>query len=214
VPHFIALSASSPYVQGGDTGFDSARLNSVFAFPLAGRAPFCLTWDDFGNYFDKMTSTGVVKSMKDFYWDIRPKPEFGTIELRVCDTPLTVEKAAALACYLQCICRYLREQRPFEPSEDDYLVYTFNRFQACRFGLDGEIVDPQTKERRRLRDDILHTLSCVDEHARDLQALDASLLIRETLFDGNDARWLRDQRKGGKPLAAVVEAAAQRWRGG
>ena len=214
VPHFIALSASSPYVQGGDTGFDSARLNSVFAFPLAGRAPFCLTWDDFGKYFDKMTSTGVVKSMKDFYWDIRPKPEFGTIELRVCDTPLTVEKAAALACYLQCICRYLREQRPFEPSEDDYLVYTFNRFQACRFGLDGEIVDPQTKERRRLRDDILHTLSCVDEHAHDLQAVDASLLIRETLFDGNDARWLRDQRIGGKPLAAVVEAAAQRWRGG
>jgi gamma-glutamyl:cysteine ligase YbdK (ATP-grasp superfamily) len=47
-----------------------------------------------------MTRTGVVKSMKDFYWDIRPKPEFGTIEVRVCDTPLTVEKAAALACYL------------------------------------------------------------------------------------------------------------------
>ena len=96
-----------------------------------------------------MTSTGVVQSMKDFYWDIRPKPEFGTIELRVCDTPLTVEKAAALACYLQCLCRYLREERPFEPAEDDYLVYTFNRFQACRFGLDGEIVDPKTKQRQQ-----------------------------------------------------------------
>jgi glutamate---cysteine ligase / carboxylate-amine ligase len=213
VPHFIALSASSPYVQGVDTGFDSARLNSVFAFPLSGRAPFCLTWDEFGKYFDKMTSTGVVQSMKDFYWDIRPKPEFGTIELRVCDTPLTVDKAAALACYLQCICRYLREQRPFEPSEDDYLVYTFNRFQACRFGLDGEIVDPQTKQRRRLRDDILDTLSRVDEHARDLQASDASLLIRESLFGGNDARWLRDQRKAHQPLAAAVEAAARRWAG-
>jgi glutamate---cysteine ligase / carboxylate-amine ligase len=214
VPHFIALSASSPYVQGIDTGFDSARLNSVFAFPLSGRAPFCLTWDDFGKYFDKMMSTGVVKSMKDFYWDIRPKPEFGTIELRVCDTPLTVEKAAALACYLQCICRYLREERPFEPNEDDYLVYTFNRFQACRFGLDGEIVDPQTKQRRRLRDDILHTLTSVDEHARDLQAVDATLLIRESMFDGNDARWLRSQRRARVPLAAVVEAAARRWSGG
>ena len=88
VPHFIALSASSPFVQGVDTGFHSARLNSVFAFPLSGRAPFVLTWDEFGEYFEKMTSTGVVQSMKDFYWDIRPKPEFGTIELRVCDTPL------------------------------------------------------------------------------------------------------------------------------
>jgi hypothetical protein len=88
IPHFIALSASSPYVQGQDTAFDSARLNSVFAFPLSGRAPMALTWDDFTTYFNKMTRTGVVKSMKDFYWDIRPKPEFGTIEIRVFDTPL------------------------------------------------------------------------------------------------------------------------------
>ena len=98
VPHFIALSASSPFVQGRDTQFDSARLNSVFAFPMSGRAPFTLSWDEFANvYFAKMEKTSIVKSMKDFYWDIRPKPEFGTIELRVCDTPLTVERAAALA---------------------------------------------------------------------------------------------------------------------
>jgi glutamate---cysteine ligase / carboxylate-amine ligase len=211
VPHFIALSASSPFVQGVDTGFDSARLNSVFAFPLSGRAPFCLTWQDFGKYFDKMTSTGVVQSMKDFYWDIRPKPEFGTIELRVCDTPLTVQRAAALACYLQSICRHLREERPFEPTEDDYLVYTFNRFQACRFGLDGEIVDPQTKQRRRLRDDIADTLQRVGAHAQDLGAQDALALLRESLIGGNDATWLRAQRRNGVPLAAVVEAAAARW---
>ena len=213
VPHFIALSASSPFVQGVDTGFDSARLNSVFAFPLSGRAPFVRSWDEFGHYFDKMTSTGVVKSMKDFYWDIRPKPEFGTIELRVCDTPLTVDKAAALACYLQCICRHLREERPFEPTEDDYLVYTFNRFQACRFGLDGEIVDPKTKQRTRLRDDILRTLVRLDEHALDLEALEATQLLRDSLFDGNDARWLRRQRAEGVVLSAVSEQAALRWRG-
>jgi len=213
VPHFIALSASSPFVQGVDTGFDSARLNSVFAFPLSGRAPFALGWDEFGAYFDKMTSTGVVQSMKDFYWDIRPKPEFGTIELRVCDTPLSVDKAAALACYLQCLCRYLREDRPFEPTEDDYLVYTFNRFQACRFGLDGEIVDPKTKQRHKLRDDILRTLARIDEHALDLRALDASNLLRDSLFDGNDARGLRKQRVAGLPLPAVVEWSTQRWMG-
>ncbi|MFN7095022.1 MAG: YbdK family carboxylate-amine ligase, partial [Burkholderiales bacterium] len=108
VPHFIALSASSPYVQGVDTLFNSARLNSVFAFPLSGHAPFLLHWHEFEeHYFAKMQHTGIVKSMKDFYWDIRPKPEFGTIELRVCDTPLTVERAAALAAYLQALCSYL-----------------------------------------------------------------------------------------------------------
>jgi carboxylate-amine ligase len=211
VPHFIALSAASPFVQGHDTGFDSARLNSVFAFPLSGRAPFVRDWDEFGAYFDKMMSTGVVQSMKDFYWDNRPKPEYGTIELRVCDTPLQVDKAAALACYLQAICRYLREERPFEPTEDDYLVYTFNRFQACRFGLDGDLVDPKTKQRQKIRDDIIRTLARIDAHALDLRALDATNLIRDSLFGGNDAAWLREQAASGLALSAVGEQAVQRW---
>ena len=211
IPHFIALSASSPFVQGIDTGFHSARLNSVFAFPLSGRAPFVQTWPEFGVFFDKMTRTGVVSGMKDFYWDIRPKPEFGTIELRVCDTPLNVDKAAALACYLQSLCRYLREERPFEPSEDDYLVYTYNRFQACRFGLDGEIVDPKTHTRQKIRDDIIRTLARVAEHALDLRSLDANNQIRDSLFEGNDASWLRALQLGGAPLPAVVEAASARW---
>jgi len=129
VPHFIALSASSPFFQGVDTRFDSARLNSVFAFPLSGRAPFVLDWQAFcDGYFASMEATGVVKSMKDFYWDIRPKPEYGTIELRVCDTPLTVDRAASLACYLQALCRYLLKGHEPGPTEDDYLVYTYNRF--------------------------------------------------------------------------------------
>ena len=103
-----------------------------------------LSWDEFErDYFAKMEHTGIVKSMKDFYWDLRPKPEYGTIELRVCDTPLTVERAAALACYLQALCRHLLERGEPPPAEDDYLVYNYNRFQACRFGLDGTIVHPQ-----------------------------------------------------------------------
>ncbi|HEY0821532.1 MAG TPA: glutamate--cysteine ligase, partial [Rhizobacter sp.] len=85
------------------------------------------------------------------------------------------------------------------------------RFQACRFGLDGEIVDPKTKTRQKLRDDILRTLARIDEHALDLQALAASNLIRETLFEGNDAQWLRARRKDGLPLSAVVEDATKRW---
>ena len=95
VPHFIALAASSPFVQRGDTLFQSSRLNSVFAFPLSGRAPFTLAWREFENdYFARMEHTGIVKGMKDFYWDIRPKPEFGTIEVRVLDTPLSNSPAS------------------------------------------------------------------------------------------------------------------------
>ncbi|HSM22951.1 MAG TPA: YbdK family carboxylate-amine ligase [Rubrivivax sp.] len=214
IPHLIALSASSPFVQGTDTRFHSARLNSVFAFPLSGRAPFVLTWDDFGVFFDKMTRTGVVKSMKDFYWDIRPKPEFGTIELRVLDTPLTIENAAALAGIAQCLARWLTLDQPYQPEEDDYLPYTFNRFQACRFGLDGTFVDPKTGEHRLLRDDIQRTFALLEPHAAALHAEGALALLRAELAgDGNDAGWIRRVYEEERLLPEVVRQQTLRWAG-
>ncbi len=112
-----------------------------------------------------MTRTGVVRSMKDFYWDIRPKPEFGTIEIRVFDTPLTIERAAALAGYVQSLGAWFLAERPFMPAEDDYLVYTYNRFQACRFGLDAVYVDPARGDHMPLREHILMTMDKIAGHA-------------------------------------------------
>jgi glutamate---cysteine ligase / carboxylate-amine ligase len=213
LPHFIALSASSPYSQGVDTLFDSARLNSVFAFPLSGRAPFILDWEQFQTeYFAKMEKTGVVASMKDFYWDIRPKPEFGTIELRVCDTPLTVDRAAALACYLQALCRMLLARREPLPVEDDYLVYNYNRFQACRFGLDGTIIHPRTAETMSLREDILSTLRRVELDSEVLRSRAALDEIRVIVAEGNDAAFLRDSYQNVGSVQGAVEAAVRRFR--
>jgi len=215
VPHFIALSASSPYFQGIDTSFNSARLNSVFAFPLSGRAPFLLRWDDFEHtYFAKMEDTGIVKSMKDFYWDIRPKPEYGTIELRVCDTPLTVEKAAALSAYLQALCRYLLDRTEPAPAEDDYLVYSYNRFQACRFGLDGSIVHPKTHEVFSLREDILATLRKLEPHAVMLDSSSGLDSLYTTVREGSDANYLRQQQSERGSTESMVDAAIQRFRNG
>lgn len=214
IPHFIALSASSPFVQGRDTLFNSARLNSVFAFPLSGRAPFTLSWDDFvESYFTKMEHTGIVKSMKDFYWDIRPKPEYGTIELRVCDTPLSVEKAAALACYLQVLCKYLLESREHPPVEDDYLVYNYNRFQACRFGLEGSIVHPKTYETLSLREDILTTLRKVEPYAEKLASLPALEYLTRVAHEGSDAHYLRNQYDERGSVEGMVVAALAEFRG-
>lgn len=213
IPHFIALSASSPFVQGHDTGFDSARLNSVFAFPLSGRAPFVNTWPEFETFFGKMARTGVVSSMKDFYWDIRPKPEFGTIEVRVMDTPLSIGKAAAIAGYIQALARWLLEERPFDAAEDDYLVYNFNRFQACRFGFDGDYVDPQTSEHRSLREDILATLARIEPHAIALRADEACReLARDVRETGNDATWIRTTHAAEKQLPEVVRQQCLRWK--
>ena len=215
IPHFIALSASSPYVQGQDTAFDSARLNSVFAFPLSGRAPFALTWDEFTVYFNKMAHTGVVKSMKDFYWDIRPKPEFGTIEIRVFDTPLTIERATALSGYVQSLGCWFMNDQPFMPTEDDYLVYTYNRFQACRFGLDAVYVDPSTGGHMPLREHILMTMAQIERHAHSVGASASIQLLRNSVErNDNDARWLRERQGEERLLAEVIRQAAERFRGG
>ncbi len=214
IPHFIALSASSPYVQGQDTQFDSARLNSVFAFPMSGRAPFTLSWDGFNAFFTKTTRTGVVKSMKDFYWDIRPKPEYGTIEIRVFDTPLTIERAAALAGLVQSLASWFMHEQPFMPAEDDYMVYTYNRFQACRFGLEAVYVDPVSGRHMPLREHIQLTLQQIAPHAQRLGAWPAIEQIVQDAGKGvNDARWLRQQQVRERLLAEVVRQAGERFKG-
>jgi carboxylate-amine ligase len=214
IPHFIALSASSPFVQGQDTRFDSARLNSVFAFPMSGRAPFTLAWDEFAHFFAKTTRTGVVKSMKDFYWDIRPKPEYGTIEIRVFDTPLTIARAVALAGFVQCLASWFLHEQPFLPEEDDYMVYTYNRFQACRFGLDAVYVEPSTGEHLPLREHIVQTLRCLAGHGQRLGAEAGLRLLEDSAAaDRNDARWLREKHARERLLAEVVRQGAARFRG-
>lgn len=212
IPHFIALSASSPFVQGVNTGYDSARLNSVFAFPLSGRAPLLMTWAEFDVYFAKMSRTGVVNSMKDFYWDIRPKPEFGTIEVRVMDTPLTLYKASALAAYIQTLARWLLVEKPVRPEEEDYLVYNFNRFQACRFGFDGVMVDARTGARKSIREDILETIEAIESHAMELNTEKECLSLREdAMKNGNDASWIRGIFSQEHSLVAVMKHQCERW---
>jgi carboxylate-amine ligase len=215
IPHLIALSASSPFFQGVDTAFDSARLNSVNAFPLSGHMPPVRGWTEFETYFDSMRELQVVASMKDFYWDIRPKPEYGTIEIRVCDTPLTVEKAAALAAFAQALARALVEQGPPPPEPDLYRAYGYNRFLACRFGLDAELVDVRSRGRIALKSDLLETLQGVRAYASDASAAEALDVLRaETQRGANDSAWLREEYRRTESLRDVVSSQCEAWSAG
>ena len=215
IPHFIALSASSPFLQGVDTAFESARLNSVNAFPLSGHLPPVRTWAEFEAYFDSMRELSVVSSMKDFYWDIRPKPEYGTVEVRVCDTPLTVERAAALAVFGQALARSLVESGTPRTDPQAYRVYGYNRFLACRFGLEAELVDVERRAKLTLRDDLLETLQLVRRFATDTsgaQALDQ--LAEDVRQGGSDSAWLRDAHRRTGSLSDVVRGQCEVWQSG
>jgi carboxylate-amine ligase len=214
IPHFIALSASSPFQQGADTDFQSSRLNTVSAFPLAGTLPFVLTWDDFVAYFEKMQRFGIAGSMKDFYWDIRPKPEYGTVEIRVFDTPLTVEHAAQLAAYTQTLGQYLLTCRPFAPTEDVYLVYKYNRFQACRYGLEGTYIDATAGGRRSIQRDVLDTLDLLQPHARTLGTQGMLATLRDDVaMSRSAAAWLRETYRMLGSLNDVARRQSEQWMG-
>ena len=213
IPHFIAMSASSPFSQGQDSSFETSRLHAVAAFPLSGQMPPVETWEHFNSYFDEMQGHGIVASMKDFYWDIRPKPEYGTVEIRICDTPLTVETAAQVAAYAQTLAADLLRNRQVGAIERANRVYSYNRFQACRFGYEGVIVDAERNRHVRIRDDVLETLERLAPSATELGTTVPLLsLAGSAAREANDARWLRERFLETKSFTDVVRLQAERWR--
>jgi glutamate---cysteine ligase / carboxylate-amine ligase len=197
IPYFVALSAASPYAQNEDTLFETSRLHAVAMFPLSGHMPRLTDWQAFNTYFEEMHSLGIVGSIKDFYWDIRPKPEFGTVEVRIFDTPLTLEMAAALAAFVQTLSKRLLKR--FEeqgvqtvPSMAAYRVYGYNRFQACRFGYEAMIVDPVTRGSFQLAASLEALLESLMVEAAELGNTRPLLFLQELVAARqNGASWMR-----------------------
>lgn len=211
IPHFIALSAASPFNQGVDTLFDCSRLTVVSAFPLSGTPPWLLCWEQFEEYYEKLFNLGVIKSMKDFYWDIRPKPEYGTVELRICDTPLIVEKAAELAAFTQLLVYWLLETRP-RLSNEIYLTYLMNRFRASRYGFDAIIVDPIQNENFLLADDIIKICQELEAYAIRFNSEEAIEKIRNAASKRqNGARWIKANYAKLQSLNDTVKNQTELW---
>lgn len=212
VPQFVVISASSPFYQGVDTGYQSSRSNVFSAFPLSGVMPYLTSWQEFSDYFYKMRFLKIIKTMKDFYWDIRPKPEFGTVEIRVFDTPLTIKKAVLIIAYIQAISHYLLTQKPFMPAHDLYYLYGYNRFQACRHGFDGIFVHPYTFQRISIYEDILETINLIEKHTDYFDSIDFILQLKNNVIEKhNDTTFLRKIFHETNSLPAVVREQCRLW---
>lgn len=212
VPQFVAMMASSPFYQGVDTNFCSSRSTVFSAFPLSGVIPYLINWNEFSEYFYKMRQLGIIMTMKDFYWDIRPKPEFGTVEVRVCDTPLTIRKAVLIAAYLQSLSLYLLEERPSQVGHDLYYLYGQNRFEASRYGYEGNFINPYTLKQGSILDDLRDTVKKIEPYATNLNN---SSYIAELLADAeqgvNDALLIKQWFKQGQSLPKVVAEICKSW---
>ncbi len=214
VPHFIALAASSPYIQGSDTAWATSRLNIFSAFPDNGHAPFVSNWQEFTWMYQRLETSGIIQSVKDLHWDIRPSPKFGTVEVRVMDTPLTISRAINIAGFIQALSHWLLSERPFVPRSEDYLLYRFNRFQACRYGLEGTLTDVRNGEQRTIAEDLLPLLDTLAPYAAELRAESALEAIHDSVRNNaSDTAQIRDFMAGGGLLTELVRENCEIWAG-
>ena len=142
VPHLLALSASSPYWIGNDTGLASARSKVFEQLPTAG-LPYQLSgWAEFESYMDTLISTGTIASIKEVWWDVRPHPTYGTVELRVCDGLPTLSEVGMVAAVSQCLVDTLDREldRGYTLPVPKGWVVRENKWRAARHGLDAEII--------------------------------------------------------------------------
>jgi carboxylate-amine ligase len=142
IPHFLALSASSPYWQGEDTGLASSRSKVFEGLPTAG-LPYQLSgWDQFEQFMGTLISAKTIHTIREVWWDIRPHPGFGTIELRICDGLPTLAEIATVAAMSQCLVERLNTliDRGYTLPVPRSWIIRENKWRAARYGLDAEII--------------------------------------------------------------------------
>ncbi|WP_181273163.1 glutamate--cysteine ligase [Brevibacterium oceani] len=150
VPHLQALSASSPFWGGTDTGYASNRAMMFQQLPTAG-LPFQFEqWSDYEKYVDDMLTTGIIDHINEIRWDIRPAPHWGTVEVRVCDGLPTLEEILAITAFIQCLVDDMSERLDNGetlPTMPDWF-HNENKWRASRYGMDAIIIENAAADER------------------------------------------------------------------
>ncbi|MBK7050128.1 MAG: YbdK family carboxylate-amine ligase [Rhodoferax sp.] len=192
-PLFIAMSAASPFLQMADTGFCASRPLEPLIYPHGGPMPELENWHAFEQLAKELFSTRLATSLKDIYWDVRPKPEFGTIEVRVFDTPLSLHKAVGLAAFTRaCAALALGGVLVLPASAASATAQRVSRFLACRDGLDADLFDPFARKwlpARQWLQVLVDTIIQAPVCAADLRHI---LALQQLCLKEQDATVMRD----------------------
>jgi len=150
MPILLALTCSSPYYEGIDTGLHSYRAKLFEALPLAGMPDQLESWEDYLEMVKLLTNTGIITSVRDLWWDVRPHPDFGTIEIRICDLPSRFSEILAIVALIQALVVELTESdKHLNPNMQ---VLKSNKWQAARYGLAGTFVYPLLQKKMSMHE--------------------------------------------------------------
>ncbi len=137
LPLLLALSANSPYVAAAETGLRSARAEILALLPRSGAPPVSRSYEGWAAFADRLVELGLADSHRRIWWDVRPSPDFGTLEVRAPDQPTRVEVTVALAAIVQAMVAELDAAAPADRG-----IYAQNRWAALRFGAQAELIHP------------------------------------------------------------------------
>jgi carboxylate-amine ligase len=216
LPHLLALSASSPYWEGVDTGMQSCRAGVLQSFPISGLPYYFPNWQEFEKYCDTLLHTGAIASLKDFYWFIRPSPSYGTLEFRICDGIPTLSETMALVALIQALVVWIDEGfagggRSEAISMRRYWIAPENLWVAARDGLEGMIIVNEEGKRRKISDDILNLMEHLAPVAKRLNSTEELLSIEKIIRNGPSAKRQRAVFEREQSLEAVVDALAKEF---
>ncbi|WP_369139680.1 glutamate--cysteine ligase [Modestobacter versicolor] len=156
LPHFLALSASSPFWAGCDTGLASARTKVFEGMPTGGLPHQLADWAEFEEYMETLIRAGAIESVREVWWDVRPHPDFGTVELRVCDGLPSLDEIGVVAALAQCLVEQFDGQldKGYTLPTPAEWVLRENKWRAVRYGLDADIVVDEKGTVRPVREAI------------------------------------------------------------
>jgi carboxylate-amine ligase len=200
VPLFVALSANSPFWRRGDTGFASARVKIRDASPRSGLPPTFRSWEEFEGYAEDLVAMGSIPDWSWFWWDARPHPRNGTVELRVPDVQTEPAYAASLAALAQCLVATADDFAP-----EDARFVSENKWRAIRRGLDAAFYDFATREEKGAREVARDLVARLGPVAQDLGCEAELDSILEILQRGTGAELQRAAYERRGSLEDVVD---------
>ena len=143
LPTLLALSSSSPFWEGRQTGLQSHRSKIMEGLPTAGMPTLMRNWSEYVWLVNHMVETGFINTIREIWWDVRPHHNFGTVEVRVCDMPGNLEDTLAISALVQCLVKALSDEIDGGTYQHDChpMMVRQNKWRATRFGTGAQLVD-------------------------------------------------------------------------
>jgi carboxylate-amine ligase len=216
VPHLLALSTSSPFWMGRNTGLKSFRTTVFRRFPRTGIPEQFESWSAYENFVNLLVKLNCIDTGKKIWWDVRPHPTFGTLEFRMCDVTTKVEEAVAIAALTQAL--VVKLHRLYKNNQSWRLyrraLIEENKWRAARYGIEGKLIDLGKEEEVPMRSLIPELLELVDDVVDDLGSRPAVNYVNTIMKDGTSAERQMRVYAQTNDLKAVVRHIVAETRGG